>query len=344
MHIFVTGSVSSSVVSSNADEQRQVDRYRSRDRQRTERHGSRRRSREDRRRGSRDRRSRDSRDNHSSSRETPEGGTIRPIIIDAESGKKVLSGTVLSVIGKRLAEDRVLAPPVHNDFVVRWTDILKLGLPVEERESLIKKYPPPENCAFLDPPKLNAEVDRAINDVARTRDKRIIAKHQKLTACAAGHSKLINMLLERNVPEDIPIIEALSDLCRLIIDAMHDESAIRRSLILANVNALLKSTLNTSTTDDYLFGKDLVENLKTSKLIDQSAEELKAKKQSQNGSKNSKGPFRPSNKNNNTGSSNGQKQSTHSTYHQKPRRNDQQQKSHYSGYKNSNRNQHSRRR
>ena len=50
------------------------------------------------------------------------------------SGKN-LSSDVLNVIGKRLAEELVLAPPVDTDFVIRWMEILKMGLPVEERDS-----------------------------------------------------------------------------------------------------------------------------------------------------------------------------------------------------------------
>ena len=49
--------------------------------------------------------------------------------------------------------------------------------------------------------------------------------------------------------------------------------------------------------NDWLFGKNLAEDLKTAKLIDQSAEELKVKKQSQSGPKNYKGPPRHSHKN-----------------------------------------------
>lgn len=276
------GTPSRTSASGDTDEEREGDRRRPRDRQNKNRPA-----------GSRSR-----------SRESPGGGTL-PNKDDSKCGEKTLSGDILNVIGKRLADERVQAPPIHTDFVVRWTDILKLGLPAEERDSLIKKYPPPSNCVFLDPPKLNPEVDRAINDVARIRDKRIVAKHQKLTACASGLSKLISVLLKRDTVDDVPIIEGLSDIFRLITDAMHDESAIRRSLILANVNASLKNTLSGSTPDDCLFGKDLMENLKAEKLIDQSAEELKRKKQSQSSSKNYKGPFRPSNKNN-TGSSSGQ--------------------------------------
>ena len=182
-----------------------------------------------------------------------------------------------------------------------------MGLPVEERESLTKKYPPPLNCTFLDPPKLNAEVERAITDAACIHDKRILLKHEKLT-CVSGFAKTITTLLDRETVTDLSIIGSLSDVCPLLIDATHDKSAIRRSLILAYVNTSMKSPLNTTVVNDWLFGKNLAEDLKTAKLIDQSAEELEVKKQSQSGPKNYKDPPRHSHKNH-SGQSGGPKHS-----------------------------------
>ncbi|XP_066590809.1 uncharacterized protein [Prorops nasuta] len=164
-----------------------------------------------------------------------------------------LSKDVINVIGKRLNEERTLAPPVHSSFALRWADILSLGLPSEEKEELIKKYPPPANCTFLDPPKINEEVHHAMNEIARTRDKRIVSKQQKLVACLSGLGKTISSLLLKESADDIPIIEALSDVCRLIADSMHDETSIRRSLIVANVNTAMKDTLRQTTTDNFLF-------------------------------------------------------------------------------------------
>ncbi|OXU31273.1 hypothetical protein TSAR_014170 [Trichomalopsis sarcophagae] len=99
-----------------------------------------------------------------------------------------LSEDVINVIGKRLNEERALTPPVHSSFDVRWADILSL-------KKEIKKYPPPANCTFLDPSNLNEEVDHAMNEVARTRDKRIILKQQKLVACLSGLGKTISSFL-----------------------------------------------------------------------------------------------------------------------------------------------------
>ena len=112
--------------------------------------------------------------------------------------------------------------------------------------------------------------------------------------------------------QDIPIIEALSDASRLITDFIHDEISIRRSLVLTNVTVPMRNVLNAAVADDWLFGGKLVDDLKTAKLIEQSAEDLKKPPQ-QRFPKNSKGPPRVQNKAQ-VPASGGQKQSTSSTH------------------------------
>ncbi|KAL7288600.1 hypothetical protein TKK_0017337 [Trichogramma kaykai] len=76
-----------------------------------------------------------------------------------------------------MKQERSLLAPIHSDFVVRWQEVLKLGLPDDTKAELLKKYPPPENCIFLDPPKINKEIDLSLkNEVIKNRDAKIIDK------------------------------------------------------------------------------------------------------------------------------------------------------------------------
>lgn len=261
---------------------------------------------------------------------------------EGKAQEQDLNGDVLSIIGQRLEPERVLAAPVHSSFAVRWMEILKLGLPSDEKNDLIKKYPPPKNCEFLDPPKLNPEIVHTMNDTARLRDKRIADKHTKLVACISGISKTITKMLEKERAEDVPTIENLSDVCRLLADSIHDETAIRRSLIIANVDQSIKETLFLSKTDEFLFGAKLAENIKSAKMIEQSAKDLKVSKNSQQkSSKNFKGPSRQQQYRT---TSNGQKKSESTYGNQRSRYHHQYQRSQQSAYKSSRKNQYSRRR
>ena len=168
---------------------------------------------------------------------------------------------------------------------------MRLGLTSEEKAALCKKYPTPKNCVFFNPPKLNIEVNRAISDNVRARDKRIMEKQEKLAAGMSSIGKAISMLLSRDIADNIPIVEALSDASRLFAEFMHDENLIRRSLILTNVSTSIRETLNATSVDEFLFGCKLVEDLKTAKLVEQSAEDLRLPRPPQQKlTKNSKGP------------------------------------------------------
>jgi len=92
---------------------------------------------------------------------------------------------ILEAIGIRVAQDRVLAPAISRSIAVRIEDILKKGLPKEEREKLIKSHVPPKNCTLVDPPKLNEEIKASINKTSSKRDARIVEKQKKITAVLA---------------------------------------------------------------------------------------------------------------------------------------------------------------
>ena len=202
-----------------------------------------------------------------------------------------LNENILNVIGQPLKKERQVAPPMHPTFVERWAEVLRLGMPKDERVELVKKFPPPENCEFLQPPKLNKEISLSLNEIYKNRDQRIVAKQEKMHACIGGLAQILTSLVQREVEEDLPMIETLCGVARLVIDAMHDETAIRRSLILANTNVAVKDTLSATEADDLLFGKNLSENLKQAKVTGQDVRIL-AKKPAVQTQKNQKPPPR----------------------------------------------------
>ena len=108
----------------------------------------------------------------------------------------VLDAVILDLLGKRLVLDRTLAPAVHNDIVVRWEEILKKGLPNEERDKILKKYPPPNNCLVIDTPKLNSVVKTSLQDLTLKKDDRIRVKQEKITACLAAVSMILSKTIK----------------------------------------------------------------------------------------------------------------------------------------------------
>lgn len=97
--------------------------------------------------------------------------------------------------------------------------------------------------------------------------------------------------------DNLLLIEAISDSCRLLVDLQRDESLTGKSLIVTNINTTLKDILEECPIDGWLFEKDLEENLKAAKAIDRSSKDLKPpNKSTKPNPENLKGPSRQSNR------------------------------------------------
>ena len=121
---------------------------------------------------------------------------------------------VLQVIGKRLTKDKIRLPEFHNDIEVRWAEIYKEGLPKEERLDIIKKYALPENCIFMEAPKLNPEVKASLQEPVISRDSRLILKQEKVCTCLGALGSPLSGLLKKEDINKVQMIEKVSDACR----------------------------------------------------------------------------------------------------------------------------------
>lgn len=221
-------------------------------------------------------------------------GTPNTVAQENEIVIEDLDIEILEAIGNRVAEDRVLAPPIPKSIAVRLEDIIKKGLPKEEREKLIKEHAPPKNCLFFDPPKLNEEVKVSVTETSQKRDERIIEKQKKITACLAlMGSAIVDIIKDIKVDkEKLSLIKKISEASRLLADLQKDETVTRRKVILAVINSSQKEVLETSTTDEWLFGQKLGDRLKAAKSIERSSKDLKVKPKNMKRPKNFKAPPR----------------------------------------------------
>ena len=221
-----------------------------------------------------------------------ENSSTKKLKDDAEEPH--LSADLLLAIGKRYYEERALAPPLHSEIAVRLQDLIEKDLPVDDKEELVKKYPLLENCIFSDPPKMNQEIKSVVSQAIIGRDARIIIKQQKIAACLSAIAKVVTTVISKKSFQDIQIIENLSDAFKLLADLQHDVS-IRRSLIIANINASVKDTLVNTKCEEFLFGEKLDEIIKSAKALEATAKDLRVatKTQTQKQPKNSNHPPRP---------------------------------------------------
>lgn len=248
--------------------------------------------------------------------------TVSPIAINEKTGTEEaaheaqdteLEAEVLRMFGERFRPDRVLAPAVHNHIASLWFEIIENGLPAEERKDFLKKIPPPSNCVFIDPPKLNLEVKAALESTIVKRDDRIVEKQEKVAASLAGVGKVIELLIKANPTDKKQYLEPLNGVAKLLADLQHDETSIRKSLILKNIKAPFRDTLKGLSSDEWLFGKELSEKIKAAKVLQQSSKDLKQPAKpsldQEKHSKNSRGPPHQSHRPNTYSKGGGYKQS-----------------------------------
>lgn len=132
----------------------------------------------------------------------------------------------------------------------------------------------------MEPPKLNTEFRSSLPKAVAIRDTKIFARQEKITACIAANSKVISHLLSEDSVKNLLILESLCDVNRIMCDIQHDETAVRRGLILSNYQSPLKEALSNIPADEFLFGKDLVTILKNAKSLERTTKHLKPNKNS----------------------------------------------------------------
>ncbi|KAH0540289.1 hypothetical protein KQX54_015606 [Cotesia glomerata] len=117
---------------------------------------------------------------------------------------------------------------------------------------------------------MNAEIMASLLEPIIKKDNRLVEKQQKVCVCLSALGPLISGLLKEKIPETAKMVA-----------------------VLKNINPTLKETLNSTSMDEWLFGKNLEEPLKTVKLTERSSKELKPVSKRNTGlkPKNSKVPF-----------------------------------------------------
>lgn len=166
---------------------------------------------------------------------------------------------------------------IHKEIAERWEIYLKKGLTVEQKQKLIDTHLPPLNCPLLKPPTLNAEIEAALKSPLVKQDK-FLGQIQKLLA--AGLSALsmpVNEIaVETNKKFDVKteFLPPLIDAVKAIASVYQSISMHRRYLIMPSLNESYRKIVQDSPIDEHLFGANLQENLKISKAVKRTGQEL----------------------------------------------------------------------
>nr|WP_253308899.1 hypothetical protein [Rickettsia endosymbiont of Ceutorhynchus assimilis] len=230
-----------------------------------------------------------------------------------------LDQEVISLLGKNVIQSSKFGPPIQKDLSEIWSGILNNGLDSEERQELMRKFPHPENCISLAPPKLNPLVISACSESVVKRDKRLADIQAQLSAAISSIGSAVTTLLKKKGDRDV--IQQLGESGRMLTDLFHQDTHSRRELVALNLNKSLKETLFNTPNDEWLFGKDLEDRVKSHKNLAQSSKDLKDEKVSSNRASSSSYPKRSLNFKSSSRKFQGLRRGERQQYHQQqPRR------------------------
>ncbi|CAG5059793.1 unnamed protein product [Parnassius apollo] len=138
----------------------------------------------------------------------------------------------------------------------------------------MKKYPTPSNFSKAEAPKMNAEILASLSDLSLKRDKRIYNRQNitgKLMTCLG---KSLTSLLKGNINSKV-LIEEINDAAKLAAEIHHQDSASRKFFALSGANKVVQDAMKNSKTDEFLFGADSTEKIKTAQSIKRTSSQIK---------------------------------------------------------------------
>lgn len=157
-----------------------------------------------------------------------------------------------------------------------WKGWMERGISEEVRKELLKKYPR-DGELVTEAPKINLEVQRLLTEISKKRDEHFTKTQRCVGTAIASLGGAISLLTE---PSSEPVdqtllLKYLWDTGKILTDVFHQQSSARKSFITPALDKDLKTTLEASVSDEWLYGEKLSEHVKEAKAIVKAAATLK---------------------------------------------------------------------
>lgn len=164
----------------------------------------------------------------------------------------------------------------HQTLVDCWKRILLDGLIKEERIELLNKYPRTGNCR-LEAPVINEEINSIINEKTRKRDKYLAFDQNICGSSLSALGSAVTMVLneEEEGIDKLKLLEVLNDAGWLLSELFHLLSLARRSFLFASMDKKMKSLLEKEKAEEWLFGAELSQKIKSARAAEKVGSTLK---------------------------------------------------------------------
>lgn len=172
-------------------------------------------------------------------------------------------------------------PPFHEELVKRWSNYLREGISVENRNDLIKKFPIPENCVALHSPKMNEEIRTVLSTQIQKNDRFFFNLQEQIGAGLTAIGQILNLKITEPTSDiilDEEKLQTLADAAQLIANTHNAISLKRKFEVHPFLNEESKKASHQSSIDEFLFGSNFLEKLKSCQTIQKAASEIKRQK------------------------------------------------------------------
>lgn len=186
-----------------------------------------------------------------------------------------LDDELREVLGKEIPNTNT-SVKVNDSLKKWWETWMSKGLTEEVKKALLKKYV--RDGEFrTEAPKVNLEIQRHLTEIAKKRDDHFTDTQNCVGSALSSLSSAISLLSDSSSEEidQFTLTKYLWDTGKILSDVFHQQSIARKSFITPTLDKDIKSTLEASIPDEWLYGQKLNDQVKDAKAIVKAAASLK---------------------------------------------------------------------
>lgn len=183
---------------------------------------------------------------------------------------------LISALGDKPQGPEKQGPTFHEEIIIRWDSYLTKGVSKEDRAKVLEKYTIPANCQALLPPKINPEVVGCMNDLSSKKDYFLKSLQHQLGHGLSAIGSIMDIAIKDNKLTDH--LSTLADAALLFGNVHNAITVQRRQNILPLLNPESQKVAQKTPIDEYLFGADFSESLKSHQALKKTSVDIKKKK------------------------------------------------------------------
>ncbi|XP_063990564.1 uncharacterized protein LOC135169456 [Diachasmimorpha longicaudata] len=185
---------------------------------------------------------------------------------------------VLKALGVDVSFSKLKEVTYNSELMKTWSKWTKEGLPAKNKKDIVDLYNR-KGELYVEAPKVNLEILPLLSDMAKKRDSHFVDTQNCVGTALAALGAAVSLMVdppEEGLDEDV-FTDYLSHTGQMLADIFYQQTVARKSFITPLFNKTMKPTVDTMLTDEWLYGENLKEKVKTAKEIERASSDIKDK-------------------------------------------------------------------